>query len=88
MNKIMGGKLYDTEKALLVAKACSRAECGRNSLLYKTAKGNFFLHLTVWQGERDSLERLTRDEAKQCYENFSEHSVEYKEAFDEELEDA
>ena len=55
---------------------------GRNTFLYKTPKDRYFaVHQTCWQGERDSLEPLTLDEAIEMWENLPEQDVEFEEAF-------
>jgi len=92
MKAIRHGKLYDTETADLVAHdrywdGRNYERDGRNIFLYKTKKGNFFLHrTTLWQGERDSIEPVSESEAKYWYEELPEHEMEYAEAFGEEPE--
>lgn len=87
MKQIIGGKEYNTETATLLASdrywdGSNFERNGRNTYLYKTAKGNFFAHHTTqWQGERNTLEALTIDEAKALYEELHEHESEYEEAF-------
>jgi hypothetical protein len=87
MKQIVGGKLYDTEKAKLIASnrywdGHNFERNGRNTFLYKTPKGNFFLHhTTCWQGERDYIEPVSLQRAKEMYEQLPEVEVEYEEAF-------
>lgn len=94
MKQIIDRKEYDTEKAQLVASnrfwdGSNFERNGRNTYLYKTPKGNFFAHHTTqWQGERDTLEALTEDEAKTLYEDLPEHDMTYAEAFGEKPEEA
>lgn len=94
MRQVVNGKLYDTEKAQLVAHdrywdGHNWDRHGRNTYLYKTAKGNFFLHhTTLWQGERDYIEPVSKEEAKYWYEQLPEHELEYEEAFGEAPEEA
>ena len=94
MKQIIDGKLYDTEKADRVASdeyfdGSNWDRSGRNKYLYKTKKGNFFIHYkTMWQGELDRLEDITEIEARKYYEILPEHDMEYKEAFGEEPEEA
>lgn len=94
MRQIVGGKVYDTEKATLVAHdrywdGHNWDRKGRNIYLYKTKKGNFFLFRTSrWQGERDYIEPVTVDEAKYWYEQLPEHEMEYFDVFGEEPEEA
>jgi len=89
VKQIIGGKIYDTKTADLVAHdrywdGHNWDRRGRNTFLYKTKKGNFFLfHTTCWQGERDYIEPITKDEAKQWYEDLPEHEMEWEEAFGE-----
>lgn len=94
MKQIIDGKEYDTDKARLVASdrywdGSNWERHGRNTYLYKTAKGNFFaMHTTCWQGERDTLEALTEDEAKRLFEDLPEHDMNYADAFGDEPEEA
>jgi hypothetical protein len=94
MKQIIDGKLYDTDKADLVASdrfwdGSNWERNGRNTYLYKTAKGNFFAyHTTQWQGERNTIEALTVEQAKELYERLPEAEMEYAEAFGEEPEEA
>ena len=94
MKQVIGGKVYDTEKAKLVASdrywdGSNFERSGRNTYLYKTARGNFFLHhTTCWQGERDSIEPVDVEEAKSYYEQLPEQELEYLEAFGVEPEEA
>lgn len=94
MKQIVGGRLYDTEKAQLVAHnrywdGSNFERHGRNTFLYKTVKGNFFLyHTTLWQGERDYIEPVSIEEAKEHYEQLPEHELEYEDAFGEPPEEA
>jgi hypothetical protein len=87
MKRIIGGKVYNTETANQVASDCywdghNFERRGRNTYLYKTAKGNFFLHrTTLWQGERNTIEAIGKGEAKQWYEDLPETEMEYEDAF-------
>ena len=56
---------------------------GRNAFLYRTPRGNYFtVNLSQWQGEDDTLEPVTLDEAIDLYErSLTEHRVTYAEAF-------
>jgi hypothetical protein len=55
---------------------------GRNAFLMVTPKGNYFMvRMTQWQGERDTMEALSRDEAMGAYESLPEHAVTWEEAF-------
>lgn len=88
MTRIVGGLRYDTSKAILLAHdrywdGHNLERHGRNTFLYKTPKGRYFVvRLTMWQGERDTLEPVTPDEARRLYEEFLPvHEVSYEEAF-------
>jgi len=57
---------------------------GRNSWLYRTAKGAYFMvQLSQWQGESDSLGPVSTDEAISFFENCREdcRRMTYEEAF-------
>ncbi len=55
---------------------------GRNTFLYRGPKGRYFaVHMTMWQGERDSIEALDEDGAYELYENLSEKEVDIEQAF-------
>jgi hypothetical protein len=94
MKAIIGGKLYDTDKAILVAHdrywdGSNFDRHGRNHYLYKTKNGRFFLYrVSCWQGERSYIEPLTEDEAKEWYEELDVHEVDYEEAFGVQPEEA
>jgi predicted metallo-beta-lactamase superfamily hydrolase len=94
MKQIIDGKRYDTDKACLVASdrywdGSNFERHGRNTMLYKTAKGAFFLHHTTqWQGERERIENITEEEAKGWYERLPEYELDFAEAFGEEPEEA
>lgn len=66
MKQVIDGLLYDTETATLIADdrfwdGHNWERHGRNTSLYKTKKGAYFLeHTTFWQGERDHLEAILR----------------------------
>lgn len=86
--QIIDGIRYNTETAEIVATneywdGNNYERSGRNSHLYKSKKGWFFLgHSTCWEGERDIIEPISIGQAKEEYENFQEHEMEYEEAFD------
>jgi len=94
MKAIIGGKVYDTEKAILIAHdrywdGKNYDRNGRNHYLYKTQKGRFFLYRqTYWQGEKSYIEVLDKEEAKRWYEELEVHEVSYEEAFGESPEEA
>ena len=86
--KIVDRKRYDTATATLIAHDAywdghNFERHGRNTFLYMTPKGSYFtVHLTQWQGERDTLNPVTQDEAIELYESsLIEHEVDYATAF-------
>lgn len=87
MQTIIDGKKYDTEKATLLASdryfdGSNWERSGRNTYLYKSPRGAFFVHhTTCWHGERDTLELVDIDQAKELYESLLEREVDYKAAF-------
>lgn len=94
MQRIINGKRYNTEVSQIVATdrywdGSNWDRRGRTQTLYKTKNGNFFmLYETRWQGERDRIEAVTIDEAKQHYESLPEQEMDYKETFGIEPEEA
>lgn len=78
VKRIVDGKLYDTETAVLIASdeywdGHNHERRGRNTHLYRTLKGNFFLVVsTLWQGEITRLECLTTERAKGVFESLEE----------------
>ncbi|MBT9171964.1 MAG: hypothetical protein DDT21_00340 [Syntrophomonadaceae bacterium] len=94
MKAVIDGKLYDTDKARMVASdrywdGSNWERHGRNTMLYKTAKGAFFLHRTTqWQGEHENIEPLSADEAREYYERLPEQEIDFAEAFGVEPEEA
>ena len=95
MDQIINGKKYDTQTADLVASdrywdGSNHERRGRNQYLYKTKKGNFFMHYTTqWQGELERLEAAVDEiEAKMHYELLPEKEMDYAEAFGVEPEEA
>jgi hypothetical protein len=87
MVEVIDCKRYSTETATLIAgddywDGHNWERSGRNTFLYRTPKGNYFsIHLTCWQGENDSLQPLTTEEAVELYENLQEKRLEFEEAF-------
>jgi len=95
MTRVVNGKRYDVSKATLIAHDVywdghNFERSGRNHFLYRTPNGRSFeVTLTLWQGEQDSLQPVSEQEALMIYEELSEHPVEFEEAFpDVEIEDA
>lgn len=87
MKEIIGRKMYDTETADLIASddywdGRNTTRQGRNCYLYRTAKGHYFLHwVTCWQGERDSINPISAEDAMDYYEQLPERSMSFKDAF-------
>ena len=94
IQQIVNGKSYDTETASLVASdeywdGHNWERHGRNTHLYKTKKGAFFIAIsTMWQGELDHIQPITLEEAKEQYEQLQEHILSYGETFGEDPEEA
>ena len=94
MEQIINGKKYSTETASLIASdrffdGSNFERDGRNTYLYQTKRGAFFLyHTTMWQGERDYIEPCTIEDAQDHYEHLPEHETTYKQAFGQEPEEA
>lgn len=94
--KIVNRTRYDVSLATLIASDAywdghNFERHGRNTFLYMTPKGRYFtVNLTQWQGEQDSLEPISQDDAISLYEGrLSEHEVPYTEAFpDVEIQEA
>ena len=95
MKRVVNGMRYNVATATLIASdeywdGNNFEHGGRNQFLYKTRGGAFFgVNLTQWQGEQDTLEPVTRQEAIELYEGpLNEHQVEYESAFDAVVESA
>ena len=86
--RIVDGKRYDVATAYLLASDAywdghNHERRGRNRFLYRTPGGAYFLvTLTQWQGERDTLEPVTVEQALELYGGpLSEYAVSFDEAF-------
>jgi len=94
MRQIVNGKVYDTDKSVCIASdrywdGHSFSRKGKNIYLFKTPKGNFFLYRTTqWQGEMNYIEPISKEEAKEWYEELPIHEVDYEIAFGESPEEA
>lgn len=94
MSRVVGGKRYSLKTATLLAHdaywdGSNFERHGRNTFLYRTRGGAFFaVYLTQWEGERDTLQPLSREDAMSLYEDLQEHVVEYEQAFDTVVEEA
>jgi len=88
MRRVVDGARYDTGKATLVASdrywdGHNWERSGRNAELYRTARGRYFVvNTTLWQGERDTLQPVSLERARELYEGpLSEHEMDYEQAF-------
>lgn len=94
MTEVIAGKKYSTDTAKIVAHdaywdGSNHERSGRNTYLYKTRKGSFFLlNLTQWQGERDNIEPLSKEQAREFWDDLREKEMTYEEAFGEIAEEA
>ena len=94
MSAVIDGKKYNTETATLLAgndfwDGSNFERGGRNLFLYRTPNGRFFtLGLSQWQGERDEIKPVSREEAKELFEDLDEKRVDWETAFDEKPEEA
>jgi len=94
MKKVIEGKIYNTETAEAIADnefsdGTNRMSHGRCLTLYKTKKGAFFVeHETCWEGERDTIEPVTMEQAKDYYESMKNEKVSWAGAFGQEPEEA
>ena len=53
----------------------------------QTKKGNYFIfYETRWQGEKDNIHPISKEEAKQEFEGLREIKIEFEEAFNEKPE--
>jgi hypothetical protein len=79
MNKIINGKRYDTKTAFFV---CSDGQlnvngCTRCTDLYKKKTGEFFFHhMSMWQGENDSIIPVDGVPMEFLEENMSADGIE------------
>ena len=87
-DRYIDGMKYSIESATLIAHDSywdghNFERRGRNTFLYRTPRGRYFyVALSQWQGEQDTLQAVSPDEAVSMYEHdLSEHEVEYAEAF-------
>lgn len=90
MRQIIEGLIYDTETAILIAgddywDGSNFDRCGRNTYLYRTKKGAYFIHrTTLYDGERDHIEPVSKADAFEIYEGLPEKACTYFEAFGKE----
>ena len=88
MQQIINRKIYDTNTASRVTNR-GPLNHGRTSSLYKTEKGNFFIHSeTIWDREYDVITPISEEEAKEVYEAMPYHDMDWETAFGEVPEEA
>lgn len=92
---IVNGKRYRSDSACLIASDAywdgrNWERHGRNTFLFKTLKGNFFVqYQSKRRGEQDFIKPLSVEEAVQLYESLPQKEVEFAIAFpDLDIEDA
>jgi hypothetical protein len=88
MTRIIGRKRYSVATATLIASdeywdGHNWERHGRNTFLYRTPNGAYFtVTMTQWQGEQNSIDPVTLEEAIELYEGrLTEHEASYAEAF-------
>ena len=86
--RIVDRKRYSVATAALLAgndywDGHNFERSGRNMFLYRTPGGAYFtVTLSQWQGEQNSLDPVSLEDAIALYEgSLSEHEVNYAEAF-------
>lgn len=63
MKKIINGKKYDTKTANYLFE--TYRGMGRSSKLFRKTTGEFFIaNFTSWEGEKDSIDPISDDKAK------------------------
>ncbi|MCX6701227.1 MAG: hypothetical protein NTV68_15140 [Methanomicrobiales archaeon] len=95
LSTIVNGKRYRSDSACLIASDAywdgrNWERHGRNTFLFKTLKGNFFVqYQSKRRGEQDFIKSLSVEEAVQLYESLPQKEVEFAIAFpDLDIEDA
>ena len=95
ITEVINGKRYRTTLSALLASDTqwdgrSNERLGRNTFLFRTPKGNYFMLLqSTWPREKDVLSPLARDEALRMYEELPTKATDIEEAFPGiEIEDA
>lgn len=94
MKEIHSGKMYSTDAASVAASdrywdGTSWERNGRNTYLYKTKRGAYFLHHTTsWPGETERIEPIGEEEASEWYDKLPEHFFGYVEPSDDVVEEA
>lgn len=87
MIAIINRKKYDTATATAIADnefqdGSNRLAHGRATTLYRTPNGGYFsFDETCWQGEHDSINPLSLDQAIDLWEGLPYHTVSFEESF-------
>lgn len=87
LTAVINGKRYSTETATVLAHNCywdgnNFERNGRNIWLLRTPNGRYFLQRqSLWQGERDYIEPVSKEEAIEWFEAMPVQEVEFEEAF-------
>ena len=85
--QIINGKTYNTKTATLLPHdrywdGSNWDRYGRNTYLYRHADGEYFVfRLTMWDGERDHIEPISRANALDIYDSLPEREVSHEDAF-------
>ena len=94
MKQVIDGKLYNTETSQLLAHdeywdGQSYHRNFRNTFLYRTRRGNYFLHQwSAWRDEGSYIEPVSPATARRIFERLPEKEVDFEEAFGEPPEEA
>ena len=94
MKRTINGQRYTVATSTLLASneywdGHNFERDGRNTFLYRTSGGAYYrVDLSMWQGERNTVEPLSREEAMALWETLPEHHESYEIAFDAVVEEA
>lgn len=86
---IIDRKRYDTTTATLIAddvywNGHNHERKGRNTWLFRTERGAYFVRTqSMWQGEVDSIEPVSLEEAEVYWTDLRVKHVEFEDAFPE-----
>ncbi len=84
---VVAGKRYSTDTATLIAhdeywNGHNCEQGGRNTFLFRTAKGNFFAqYQTLLQGEINKIAPLETNEALALYQSLHKKEVPFRVVF-------
>ncbi len=94
LKRVINGQRYTVDTSTVLASNSywdghNFERNGRNTWLLKTKNGAYFsAECSMWEGERDSIEPLSRADAMELYESLPEHLVNFETAFDAVVEAA